>query len=128
MHWIWIGAWIAGTVILILVLKGGFASTQSGLQMGWVESNTRDQWSATYSFHDGYVQRVINSDGDPAILNVEIVSASGEIGMTITDEDGNLIFNQQGIETSSFQVEIPGRVTVKITGEDHRGSYSLNWN
>lgn len=126
--WIWIGAWIAGMFILILVLNSGFASTQSGLKMGWVESNTRDHWSATYSFHDGYVQRVINSDGDPTILNAEVVSASGEIGMTITDEDGNTIFDQQGIETSSFQIEIPGRVTVKITGEDHRGSYSLNWN
>ena len=125
--WIWICGWIVGMAILMLVLKSGFASTQSGLQMGWIESNTRDHWSATYSFHDGYVQRTINTDGEPSTLEIEIVSSSGEIGMTVTDENGNVIYNQQGIETSSFEIEISGKVTVRITGEDHKGSFSLSW-
>ena len=125
--WIWICGWIVGMAILMLVLKSGFASTQSGLQMGWVESNTRDHWSATYSFHDGYIQRTINTDGEPTILDIEIVSSSGEIGMTVTDDSGNVIFEQERIETSSFKIEISGKVTVKITGEDHKGSFSLSW-
>ena len=58
---------------------------------------------------------------------MEIVSSSGEIGMTVLDEKGNLIYDQQGIETSSFEIEISGKVIVKITGEDHKGSYSLRW-
>ena len=95
--------------------------------MGWVESNTRDHWSATYAFHDGYQQRTINTDGEPTVLEVEIVSSSGEIGMMITDENGNVIYDQQRIETSSFEIEISGKVIVKITGEDHKGSYSLSW-
>ena len=125
--WIWICGWIVGMAILILVLKSGFASTQSGLRMGWVESNTRDYWSAAYSFHDGYVQRAVNSDGAPTFLKVEIVSSSGEIGMTVTDENGNVIYDAQRIETSSFEIEISGKVTIKITGEDHKGSFSLSW-
>ena len=125
--WIWICGWIVGMAILILALKSGFASTQSGLRMGWVESNTRDHWSAAYSFHDGYVQRTINTNGEPTVLEVEIVSSSGEIGMTVKDENGNVIFDQQGIETSSFEIEISSKVTIKITGEDHKGSFSLNW-
>ena len=95
--------------------------------MGWVESNTRDHWSATYAFHDGYQQRTINADGDPTVLEVEIVSNSGEIGMTVTDENGNVFFDQQGIETSSFEIEIPNKVIVKIIGEEHKGSFSLSW-
>ena len=95
--------------------------------MGWVESNTRDYWSAAYSFHDGYVQRTVNSDGEPTVLKVEIVSSSGEIGMTVTDENGIIVFDEQGIETSSFEIEISGKVTVKISGDDHKGSYSLSW-
>ena len=125
--WVWICGWILGIAIMIIVLKSGFASTQSGLHMGWVESNSPDHWSATYSFHDGYVQRMVNSNGDPTVLKVEIVSSSGEIGMTVTDENGNVIYDQQEIETSSFEIEISGKVTVKITGEDHKGSYSLSW-
>lgn len=125
--WIWICGCVAAVVIFVVILRSGVASTGSGLQMGWVESNTRDHWSATYSFHDGYQQRTINTDGEPTILDVEIVSSSGEIGMTVTDENGNVIFDQQGIGTSSFEIDISSKVTVKIKGEEHKGSFSLSW-
>ena len=125
--WIWICACIVAVILFAGILRSGFASTGSGLQMGWVETNTSDYWSATYAFHDGYQQRTINTDGEPTTLKVEIVSSSGEIGMTITDENGNVIYDEVGIETSSFEIEISGKVTVKITGDDHKGSYSLSW-
>lgn len=125
--WIWICGCVIAVVIFVVILRSGVAPTGSGLQMGWVESNSRDHWSATYAFHDGYQQRTINTDGEPTVLKVEIVSSSGEIGMRVTDENGNVIYDQQGIETSSFEIEISGKVTVKITGEDHKGSYSLSW-
>ena len=125
--WIWICGCVIAVVIFVIILRSGVAPTGSGLQMGWVESNTRDHWSATYAFHDGYQQRTINTDGEPTVLEVEIVSSSGEIGMMITDENGNVIYDQQRIETSSFEIEISGKVTVKITGEDHKGSFSLSW-
>ena len=125
--WIWICGCVIAVVIFVIILRFGVAPTGSGLQMGWVESNTRDHWSATYAFHDGYQQRTINTDGEATVLEVEIISSSGEIGMTVLDEKGNLIYDQQGIETSSFEIEISGKVTVKITGEDHKGSFSLSW-
>lgn len=125
--WIWICGCVIAVVIFVIILRSGVAPTGSGLQMGWVESNTRDHWSATYAFHDGYQQRTINTDGEATVLEVEIVSSSGEIGMTVTDENGNVIYDQQRIETSSFEIEISGKVIVKITGEDHKGSYSLRW-
>ena len=125
--WIWICGCVIAVVIFVVILRSGVASTGSGLRMGWVESNTRDHWSATYAFHDGYRQRTINSDGGPTVLKVEIVSSSGEIGMTVTDENGRVIYDLQGIETSSFEIEIPGKVNVKIMGGDHKGSYSLSW-
>ena len=125
--WIWICGCVIAVVIFVVILRSGVAPTGSGLQMGWVESNTRDHWSATYAFHDGYQQRTINTDGEATVLEVEIVSSSGEIGITVTDENGNDIYDQQRIDTSSFEIEISGKVTVKITGEDHKGSYSLSW-
>ena len=125
--WIWICGCVIAVVIFVIILRSGVAPTGSGLQMGWVESNTRDHWSATYAFHDGYQQRTINTDGEATVLEVEIISSSGEIGMTVLDEKGNLIYDQQGIETSSFEIEISGKMTVKITGEDHKGSFSLSW-
>ena len=125
--WIWICGCVVAVVIFVVILRSGVAPTGSGLQMGWAEINTRNHWSATYTFHDGYQQRTINADGERAVLEVEIVSSSGEIGMTVTDENGNAIYDQQGIDTSSFEIEISGKVTIKITGEDHKGSFSLSW-
>lgn len=125
--WIWICTSVAVVVVMVIVLRSGVAPTGSGLQMGWVESNTRDHWSATYSYHDGWLQRTINTDGEPTTLEVEIVSSSGEISMTVTDKNENVIYDQQGIETSSFEIEIDGKVTVKITGEEHKGSFALSW-
>ena len=125
--WIWICGCVIAVVIFVVILRSGVAPTGSGLQMGWVESNTRDHWSATYAFHDGYQQRTINTDGEPTVLEVEIVSSSGEISMTVTDENGDVIYDQQGIETTSFEIEISGKVVIKITGQDHKGSFSLSW-
>ena len=125
--WIWICASVAVVVAMVIVLRSGVAPTGSGLQMGWVESNTRDHWSATYSYHNGWQQRTINTDGESTTLEVEIVSSSGEIGMTVTDENGNVIFDQQTMETSSLEIKISGKVTIRITGEDHKGSFSLSW-
>ena len=125
--WIWICGSIVAVVLLVIMMKNGFASTQSGLRMAWVESNSANHWSAAYAFHDGYVQRAINADGEPITLETEIVSSSGEIGMTVTDDSGNIIFEQQGIGTSSFKIKISRKVTVKITGDDHKGSFSLSW-
>ena len=125
--WSWICGCVIAVVIFLVILRTGVAPTGSGLQMGWVESNTRDHWSATYAFHDGYQQRTINADGKPTLLKVEIVSSSGELGMTVTDESGNVIFDQQGIATSSFEIEVSGKATVTITGEEHKGSFSLSW-
>ena len=125
--WIWICGCVIAVVIFVVILRSGVAPTGSGLQMGWVESNTRDNWSATYAFHDGYQQRTINTKGERAVLEVEIVSNSGKIGMTVTDENGNVIYEEHGIETSSFEIEISGKVTIKITGEDHKGGFSLSW-
>lgn len=60
-------------------------------------------------------------------MEVEIVSSAGEISMTVTDEGGNVIYDRQTMETSSFEIEISSKVTVRITGEDHKGSFSLSW-
>ena len=125
--WIWICASVVVVVIMVIVLRSGVAPTGSGVQMGWVESNTRNHWSATYAFHDGYQQRTINADGEPTVLEVEIVSSSGAIGMTVTDEGGNVIYDQQTMETSSFEIKISGKVTIRIKDEDHKGSFSLSW-
>lgn len=124
---LWIACGVAAVMLLYLVLGSGIATSGSGLRIGWVENNTADSWTARYALHDGSRQRTVNTDGEPSVIAVDILSVSGELGLTVTDEQGTVLFSQQDIETSSFEILISGRATVKITGDDHKGSFSLSW-
>lgn len=124
---LWIACGVAAVMLLCLVLGSGIATSGSDLRVGWVENNTADSWTARYALHDGSRQRTVNTDGEPSVIAVDILSVSGELGLTVTDEQGTVLFSQQDIETSSFEIPIPGRATVKITGDDHKGSFSLSW-
>lgn len=126
--WIWIGSTILIVVVLAMVLRttGGF-STGSGLKVMWSEQKTSDSWSARYAYHDGYQQRTINLDDEPTTMDIEIVTTEGSIGIVVTDEAGNIIFDQTAIQTSAFSIELPGKVQVRINSDGHKGSYSLIW-
>lgn len=126
-RWLAIACCAAVILLLLLVFFSGIATSGSGLRVGWVENNTLNNWTAKYSLFDGSRQRTVNVDAEPTVLEADILTASGDFGMTVTDEQGNILFSQQGIETSTFEIEIPGKVTVKISGDDHKGSFSLSW-
>ena len=126
-RWLVIAGCAAVIALLLFVYAGGIATSGSGLRVGWVENNTLDNWTARYAFFDGSRRRTVNADGGPTVLVADITTASGDLGLTVADEQGNVLFSQQGIETSSFEIELPGKATVTVTGDDHKGSFSLSW-
>lgn len=125
--WIWISISLAVFLLIVLLSWGGITARGSGVQVGWTETNTPNEWSARYAYHDGYQQRNVNTDGGETTLWVEIVTTKGSIGILVTDEEEQVIFRQTDIETSSFEIPLQGKATVRITGEDHKGSFFLNW-
>ena len=125
--WLWIGACVLAMIIIFAIISSGITASGSGLRVGWVESSGRDHWSAAYALHDSYKQRTVNADGAPTVIRAEIVSTSGDIGMIVTDMEGNIVFSREKIETSSFAIEITDKVTVKISGDEHKGSFFLSW-
>ena len=126
--WIWIGTTIVLITVLTIMIRttGGF-STGSGLRVMWSETSTSESWCATYAYHDGYQQRTVNLDDEPTTMDMEIVTTDGVIGIVITDENGQILFDKDRLTTSSFSFEIPGKVHVRINCDDHKGSYSIYW-
>ena len=59
------------------------------------------------------------------VLKVSIETDEGEIGLEIKDSDGTVIFSEKAIGTKDFEVEVSGKITVRIDGEEHEGSFSL---
>lgn len=123
--WIWIGGTIAFTVVLVLLMTFVIPGARgSGLRVAWTESSSFDHWSASYGFHDGWRERTVEAEGS---IHVEVVDGSGRIGLTVTGEDGTVLFENPDLDTSSFEIPAQGRVTIRITGEDHQGSFLISW-
>lgn len=59
------------------------------------------------------------------VLHIEVRTDSGIISVEIQDADGNIIFDELDIGTSSFNVAVSGKVTVKIVADRHMGSFSI---
>lgn len=120
---------LVGAIVIPLLVGPfvGLTTHGSGLRVGYSDSFTGDTWQARYLLLSGFRERVINADDTPAILRADIVTDSGAVSLTVTDMDGTMIFHQESIPTASLEIEIPGQVTVRITGGDHSGSFKLSW-
>lgn len=114
-------------VIVAALYFSGIGSLRSGVRLGWVEHKGTDSWSASYSYFNGFCEGKLSIDNSPDVLHVEIETEKGTIQLEIKDKDGNIIFSEQNIQTSSFEVEVPGNVTARITTDGHKGSFSIGW-
>lgn len=123
----WIGSTVLITVALVLVLRNTGFSTGSGFKVMWSERKNADSWSASYAYHDGVQQRSINAGGLPTTIEAEIVTTSGTIGIIVTETNGDVIFEQYEIPSSTFSIPISGKAQVRIVSDGHKGSFSLNW-
>lgn len=122
--------YIAMGAILVILLAGyffGLTSRGSGLRVGYSDSYTGSQWQARYMLLTGFRERTVNIGNEAATLHVEITTDGGAVDLTVTDMQGNVVYSQENIPTSSFDVEIPGTVIVRVTGADHSGSFLFQW-
>ena len=120
---------IGGIIIIVLVLvslglTGGLGSIQSGTRMMYISSEGRDYWKAEYKYFDGFMQRNLWMD-EKDVLKISIETDEGEIDLVIKDSDGNIIFSEEAIQTGEFEVEVSGKITVRLEGEEHEGSFSF---
>ena len=122
--YIWIGAVVLAVGI---VLASGSFSMGSGLRVGWSERKSQDSWYASYAWYDGWRQRTVNWNGEADILYAEICTEAGELGLTVTDREGNILFSEENVGTESFEIPIAGKVMVRIDADGHSGSLLLYW-
>lgn len=62
-------------------------------------------------------------------VNMNIVSKSGKLSISIVNEDNENIYQGIDIPTSSFAVTInkKGKYQINIDGEKHKGSFNIFW-
>ena len=126
---IWIVSMILIAIIIPIVfvslgMTGGLGNIRSGTRLMYFSKEGRDYWEAEYQYFDGYMQRNLWMEDDD-VLNVSIETDDGKIDLEIKDSEGNVIFSEKAIQTKEFEVEVSGKINVRIDGDDHEGSFSF---
>lgn len=115
------------TVIALIVAANflGIGTMRSAIRIGYVGNDGWRNWSASYILLNGTMQHTIRPKTSPDILHIEVETEEGTISIEIKDTDGNIIFDGNDIGTTSYEVEVPGKVTIKIVADNHKGSFSI---
>ena len=116
-------------IVLALIFAArffGIGTARSALRIGYVGNDaSQKEWSASYLLLSGSLEHTIRPESAPGKLYFEIKTSSGSISVAIRDASGNTVFEKDDIETSTFEVEVPGDVRVSVKGDGHRGSFKV---
>lgn len=119
--------WILVMIVIILAslgLTGNLGTISSATKIMYFSNAGRDHWSAEYQYFDGYMQRNLWMEEND-VLKVAIETDEGEIDLEIKDSKGNVIFSEKAIGTKEFEIEVSGKITIRVDGEGHEGSFSF---
>lgn len=103
----------------------GIGTMRSATRIGYAGNDGWRSWSASYTLLDGTLKHTIRPKSTQETLHIEVVTESGNISIEIKDASGNIIFDEDDIETTTFDIEISGKVVVRIGADNHKGSFNI---
>lgn len=114
---------VIGLIVILAAVACGITSTRSTMRVGYAGNESRSSWSGQYMLLDGTMQKSIHPSGD--VLNVAVETKSGTLSIQIKDADGNVLFDEENIGTTSFDVTVSDKAVVRITADHHKGSFHI---
>lgn len=120
-------ALIVITVVTLIAIANflGIGTMRSATAIGYVSNDGWRNWSASYTMLDGILTHTIRPKDTQEKIHVEVVTEDGSISIEMKDADGNVIFDEDNIETSTFDVNVSGKVVVRIEADKHKGSFNI---
>lgn len=103
----------------------GIGTVRSATRIGYMEHSGWRNWSASYTMLDGKMKHTIRPKDIQKVLHIDVVTEGGSISITITDKDGNVIFDEDNIKTNTYDVNVSGKVVVCIEADNHKGSFNI---
>lgn len=101
----------------------GIGTMRSASCIGYTGHDGWRNWSASYTRLDGKMKHTIRPKDNQKTLHVEVVTEDGSLSMKIKDAKGNILFEEEQIETSEFDVKAEGKAVVYIEAKGHKGSF-----
>lgn len=115
-------------IVVMLIAAANFleiGTMRSATCIGYVGNDGRRSWTASYSMLDGKLKHTIHPKDTQGTIHVEVVTEDGSISVEMKDADGNVIFDEDDIATSTFNVNISGKVVIRIKADKHKGSFNI---
>lgn len=124
---------LKSTILIVIIIVAlivvanffGIGTMRSATRVGYVGNDGWRSWSASYIMLDGKLKHTIRPEDAQKTLHVKIVTDGGSISIEMKDAGGNVIFDEDNIETSNFDVNVSGKVIVSIEADKHKGSFSI---
>ena len=114
---------VIALAVLIATHCLGIGTIRHASRVGFVQHTGWRDWSASYTMLDGYLQRTIRPEHDTLFIEVE--TKSGAIAIEIKDADGNIIFSESDMETTTFEIDVPEKIVIRVDAENHKGGFSF---
>ncbi len=112
--------------LLVLFMLSGCSS----VAVGFVGSDSSGKMSGSYFKLNGTRQTKLTVDeGETVDISVNIVTKKGTIDVFIYKDEDDYAYEGHDIGTKDFHVTLtePGKYTIKVVTEKHRGSYKFTW-
>lgn len=111
--------------LFFIGISSGNGPMNASVRIGYVSHRKWDSWSARYQMLSGVQRHAIGQDDIASILDVQVVTESGNICIEMNDEDGNVVFKQDAIETSAFTFNVSGKISICVNANKHKGSFNI---
>ncbi len=104
-------------------------STSSATKVGYVGKETKAEWSASYSYLDGRLEKKFSPSGDRTVLLLEFATEEGELDYAVFDKNGEASYSDgeffENVGNGRWVVEIDEEVTVRLDAREHKGRFSI---
>lgn len=111
-------------VVLTIFITGCTYGSYS-IKIGSIDME-KDEISGSYSNFNGFKERKYDfSESSPVSFNANIETESGQLKISILDENENIIHEIDKSGVSSIEIKEPYKYTIRVEGIDHKGSFSV---
>ncbi|MGP1419116.1 MAG: hypothetical protein ACTTJZ_04830 [Sphaerochaetaceae bacterium] len=119
-------------VVIVLALIAaarfiGIGTTRSAMRIGYVDKGGWRDWSASYTLLDGTLQHTLRPNVSDDLLLIDVKTASGTISIEIKNNDGDVVFQQENLDTKEFTVEVAEKISVVVHAKRHKGGFGFNF-
>lgn len=104
----------------------GIGTMRSGTRIGYIGDDGWTSWSARYIMLDGKFKHTIHLKDTQKTIHIQVVTDDGNISIQMKDADKHVIFDEDNIQTSTFDINVSGDVVVQIEAEKHKGSFNIS--